>query len=195
MKRRLATLLLIAAAAAVLFAMQRNSPRYDQLTGPIPVAGRMGHPVHTRLFDARVERVDFARQLVYQRFGRQTVRTTSGLWAIVTAELAARSRSVNVGQAAWVGPQGLQYLLSDRLGLAPGQPPHRLDPGLPRRVQFIFEIRADQAGGATLWLSERLSPRLDSEARIALDELPRSTDGALYVNDSFDIGPVRKAPP
>src|SRR3546814_14225049 len=105
----------------------------------------MGQAVHTRLFDAKVERVDFARQLAYRQFGQDVVRTTSGLWAIVTVELAAQSRSANVGQAAWVGPQGLQYLLSDRLGLAPGQPPHALDPGLPRRARFVFEIQIGRA--------------------------------------------------
>nr|WP_255592667.1 hypothetical protein [Bordetella sp. BOR01] len=175
--------------------MQRNSPRYDELTGPIPVAGRMGQTVHTRLFDAKVEGVEFARQLAYERFGSQTVLTTSGVWAIVTAELQARSRSVNVGQAAWVGPQGLQYLLSDRLGLAPDQPPHALDPGLPRRVRFIFEIRPDQVGGATLWLSERFSPRLDSEAHIALDAVPRSADGALELRDVFEIDRAKEGRP
>ncbi|WP_251863536.1 hypothetical protein [Achromobacter sp. Marseille-Q4962] len=187
MKRRLATLVLLAAAAAVLLAMQRHSPRYDELTGPIPVSGRMGEPVRTRLFDARVERVAFARQVVYRRFGSPVMRSTSGLWAIVTVELAARAKSVAVGQAAWEGPTGLLYQQTDRLDFSPGQPPHALDPGLPRQGRFVFEIRPDQAGGATLRLSERFSPRLDSEARIALDTLPRNPDGSLAIADTLDL--------
>ncbi|MBO9356248.1 hypothetical protein GG851_19845 [Bordetella petrii] len=192
MKRRLAALLLLVAAAAVLFAMQRSTPRYDDLTGPLLVSGRMGQVVRTRLFDVNVERVTFARRLVYERFDRQTERTTSGLWAIVTVELSARSRSVNVGQASWVGPQGFQYLLSSRLTLAPGQSPPAAEPGLPRRVQYIFEIRPDQVGGAVLRLSERFAPRLDSEARIQLDALPRKADGALDIMDTFDMTPPKK---
>lgn len=194
MKRRLATLLLLVAAAAVLFAMQRSTPRYDELTGPLVVSGRMGQAVRTRLFDANVERVEFARRLVYQRFDRETERTTSGLWAIVTVELSARSRSVNVGQASWVGPRGFQYLQTDRLALAPGQSPPAAEPGLPRRARYIFEIRPDQVGGAVLRLSERFAPRLDSEARIKLDALPRKPDGALDIMDTFDMNPVRKEP-
>lgn len=195
MKRRLATLVLLLAAAAVLFAMQRSTPRYDELTGPLLVSGRMGQPVRTRLFDANVERVEFARQLVYERFDRQTVRTTSGLWAIVTVELSARSRSVNVGWARWVGPGGFQYRLSDRLTLAPGQSPPAVEPGLPRRARYFFEIRPDQVGGAALWLSEQMAPRLDSEARIELDALPRAVDGALDVMDTFDMNAAIKEQP
>ncbi|MCD0502696.1 hypothetical protein [Bordetella petrii] len=193
MKRALGSLLVLAAAAAILFAMQRNSPRYDELTGPIPVAGRMGETVRTRLFDARVERVEFARQLTYRSIAREHVRTTSGLWAIVTVELAARSHSVNVRQAGWVGPQGLQYLLSDRLALAPDQAP-MLDPGLPRRVQLVFEIRPDQVGDATLLLSENMFVRLDSEARIALDQLPRAADGSVRILDTYSLMPPKRSP-
>ena len=195
MKRGLATLLLLAAAAAVLLGMQRSNLRYDELTGPIAVPGRMGQPVRTRLFDANVERVEFARQLVYRKFGQPIVRTTSGLWAIVTVALSAPLRSVMVGAASWVGPQGLRYRASGRLATAPGQSPPPVEPGLPRRVQFIFEIRPDQVGGAELWLSEHMMPRLDSEARIALDVLPRAADGALDIMDTFDMDLAQKERP
>lgn len=188
MKRRLATLALILIAAAVLFAMQRSTLRYDELTGAIPVHGRMHETVSTRLFDIEVQRVQFSRKIGYRYLGKDLVFTTSGLWAVVTATLTARKASTSILKSYWDGPQGLRYEQSDRPVNPPDMPPIKLDPGLPRTGRFLFEIRPDQVGGATLivW-PPGLSPRLDSEARIALDDLPRAADGTLAVVDLVSI--------
>lgn len=188
MKRRLATWALVVVAAAVLFAMQRSTLRYDELTGAIPVHGDMHETVSTRLFDIEVQGVQFARSVAYRYLGKDQVLTTSGLWALVTTRLTARATSMLITRAYWDGPRGLRYELTDRAVNPPDMPPVRLDPGLPRVGQFLFEIRADQAGGATLvvW-PEGLPPRLDDEARIALDELPRNADGELAVADVVSI--------
>ena len=188
MKRRLATLALIVIAAVVLFAMQRSTLRYDELTGAIPVRGRMHEAVSTRLFDIKVQQVQFARKIAYRYLSKDQVFTTSGLWAVVTATLTARSESMSIMRGYWDGPQGLRYELSDRAVNPPDMPPIRLDPGLPRVGRFLFEIRPDQAGGATLvvW-PQGLPPRLDDEVHIALDDLPRTADGELAVMDVVSI--------
>ncbi|WP_094838674.1 hypothetical protein [Bordetella genomosp. 4] len=196
MKRRLATLALILIAAAVLFAMQRTTPRYDELTGAIPVRAGMHETASTRLFDIEVQRVQFARKIAYRYIGKDVVLTTSGLWAIVTASLTARSESMSITRGFWDGPQGLRYEQSDRAVNPPHMTPIRLDPGLSTFGRFLFEIRPDQVGDATLvvWPSG-LPPRLDAEAHIALDDLPRAADGALEVADLVSLNRLDGAQP
>ncbi|WP_028352972.1 MULTISPECIES: hypothetical protein [Bordetella] len=196
MKRRLGTLVLVLVAAAVLFAMQHSTPRYEDLTGPIPVSGRMHETVRARTFDIEVERVEFARKLQYHgSLGGATLRESAGVWAVVTARLAARAESVSVTRAAWRGPTGMRYELSDRVSLVPDLPPVDVDPGLPRRGRFVFEIRPDQVGGATLLVSQGPFPQLDSQAQIALDRLPLGADGALLIQDLLDMNPPGGAKP
>lgn len=187
MSARLGSLLLILVAALALYAMQRSTPRYMDLTGPIAERGTMGKAVDTRLFEATVQRVQFAQRLQYRRLGNVQVRETGGVWAIVWLRLAAADTSATVAEAAWLGPDGLAYRHTDRLSLARGVPPYFLDPGLPRTVRLVFEIRPDQARGATLLLSSRYGPRLDSQARIALDDVPVDADGRPQAAARYDL--------
>ncbi len=187
MSARLGSLLLALIAALALYAMQHSTPRYMALTGPITARGNMGQTVSARLFDVTVERVQFARQLSYPSLSARQTRDTGGVWAIVWLRLAARDTSATVGQAAWLGPDGLAYHHTDRLVLAPGQPPHALEPGLPRTVRMVFEIRPDQARGATLLLSARYDPRLDSQVRIALDDVPLDPAGQPIAAARYDL--------
>jgi hypothetical protein len=187
MKRRLGNILVVFLAIAALYGMQRSKPRYKDLTGPIPVHGKMHETVHTRQFDVTVDDVVFARELALDRFGAPKVLTTSGLWVVVTAQLAATSASNAVAQAGWIGPTGLRYDNSDRAGYMPGLPPHSLDPGLPKTARFIFETLPDQVNGATFVVSNQLFPRLDSQAQIAIDDFRRFNDGQPLIVDSFDL--------
>lgn len=193
MSARLGSLLLILASALALYGMQRSTPRYMDLTGPIVERGVMGVAVDTRLFQATIERVQFARQLAYRRLGAEQVRDTGGVWAIVWLRLAAADTSATMAEAAWLGPDGLAYRHTDRLSLARGVPPYALDPGLPRSVRLVFEIRPDQARGAALLLSSRYGPRLDSQARIALDDVPVDADGRPQAIARYDLD--QESPP
>ena len=112
--------------------------------------------------------------------------TTSGLWVIVTAQLAATTSSTSVAAATWLGPTGLKYAVSDRIGWAPGMPPHLVAPGLPKKVRFIFETMPDQVNGATLLLSGKVEPALDSEAHITIDDFKKFNDGQPLIVDSYD---------
>ncbi|QKH38407.1 hypothetical protein FOC84_27110 [Achromobacter pestifer] len=187
MSARLGTLLLALAAALALYAMQRTTPRYMALTGPITANGTMGQTVSARQFEVTVERVQFAQQLNYKSLSATQTRTTGGVWAIVWLRLAARDASASAGEAAWLGPDGLAYRHTDRLVLARNQPPHAVEPGLPRSVRLVFEIRPDQARGATLLLSARYGPRLDSQVRIALDEVPVDDSGRPVAAAQYDL--------
>jgi hypothetical protein len=178
---RLAALLV---AAGLLLAMQWNTPYYERKTDPIPVYGQIGDTVTARKFTVRLETVQFARQLRFTAYGKEVVRDTSGLWAVVTATVAARSETTLVYDGDWEGPTGLRYSLSDRLsGVKSLLSGATLQPGLPRRGWFIFEIREDQARGATFVAPKIGLTRLDSIVRISLGNGGRS----LPILDSLDL--------
>jgi len=186
--RRLANLALLFIAAALCYGMQVSKPHYADLIGPIPVRGGIGDTVEARSFSVKVEKIGFARTLKVRVFGTEKVLTTGGIWAVVTAELAAKDASTSVWGGIWKGPAGRRYHTTERLGVAPGAPPYFLEPGLPRKVRFVFEIPADQAGKATLLVSNALISALDSEARVALGTVTLGADGVpAGVMETFDL--------
>lgn len=184
MMRWFGRLVALLVAAVLLLAMQWTTPYYDRKTDPIPVYGQIGDTVTARKFTVRLETVQFARQLHYTAYGKDVVRDTTGLWAVIIATVAARSESTLVYEADWEGPTGLRYSLSDRLsGVKSLLSGAALQPGLPRRGWFIFEIREDQARGATFVAPKIGLTRLDSIVRISLG----SGGGSLPIADSLDL--------
>jgi hypothetical protein len=131
----------------------------------------MGQTVETLRFGVRVDDVVFSRRIRMVQYGKEKLLTSSGSWAIVSADLRAKDTSNTVASAVWTGPTGLRCMPTERLGAAPQLPPHAVDPGLPRKGLFVFEIPADQTTGATLLVANARYSALDSEARIALDRI------------------------
>jgi hypothetical protein len=177
MIRRIANVAAFCAAAIICYGMQASKPHYADLTGPIPAYGGMADTVETRLFDVHVDKIVFAHTLKVNEFGTEKTLTTGGLWAVVATDLAARDQSTLVGSATWLGPTGLRFRQTERLSFAPGMPPHGIDPGLPKKGRFVFEIQPGEARGATLLVSSTLYFALDSQARIALDDFSLAADG------------------
>lgn len=193
MARRWPMLVLAALTAVVLFALRETTPGYDSLTGPLIVRGAMHEVVSTRSFDVRVEHIVFARRLSFHWLGEQHQRTTRGVWAVVRLRLAAHAQPTTIRRAVWQGPTGLRYAHTDRLALASGLAPYTVTPGLAEPAIFVFEILPDQMRGATLVVSEALSPRLDAEAHISLDALMQDAGGALTVQDGFSLDTLPEA--
>ncbi|MGN6770104.1 MAG: hypothetical protein ACTHJQ_09735 [Rhizobiaceae bacterium] len=188
MIRRVSNVVLLVIAVALCYGMQTSTPHYARLTGLIPVRGGIGETIEARSFSLRVAKIGFAHTLKLNAFGKEKVLTTGGLWAIVTAELAARDASTSVWGGIWQGPAGLRYRTSERLGVAPGAPPFSLEPGLPRKVRFVFEIPADQAANATLLVASARFSALDSEAQIKLGTVETGADGLpAGVIETFDL--------
>lgn len=185
--RLVANILAVCLAVALLYGMQQTKPHYMDLTGPIPVYGKMHDEVRTRRFDVTLDQVEFARALTFTQYGQSKTLTTSGLWAIATVDLAATDASTTVIAATWQGPTGLRYQRSDRLGTLASMMPPMLEPGMPQKVRIVFEIIPDQVNGATFVLANRLAPRLDSEARIAIDDFRKFNDGQPLIADSYDL--------
>jgi len=186
--RRVSNVVLLVVAVALCYGMQTSTPHYARLTGLIPVRGGIGETIEARSFSLKVAKIGFAHTLKLNAFGKEKVLTTGGLWAIVTAELAARDASTSVWGGIWQGPAGLRYRTSERLGVAPGAPPFSLEPGLPRKVRFVFEIPADQAANATLLVASARFSALDSEAQIKLGTVETGADGLpAGVIETFDL--------
>ncbi|MEW6630105.1 MAG: hypothetical protein AB1440_04480 [Pseudomonadota bacterium] len=176
--RKLANIFLLLVAVVLCYGLQMSKPRYGDLIGPIPVRGKPGDAVAGRSFEVRAEKVAFARNLKIDRFGQRKVLTTGGIWAVVTVELKARTQSTTVAVASWRGPMGLTYDETQRLSFTDGILPVAVDPGLPKRVRLVFELRPDQASNATLMISEKLMAALDSQAEISLGPVATTPDGA-----------------
>lgn len=177
MMRRVANIVALLVAALFCYGMQTTMPHYIDLVGPIPAYGKTQQTVQTRTFDVAVDRVVFARTLMFNRFGQKKLLTTGGVWAVVTAKLDARDRSAVVAAATWRGPDGLNYRTSERASLAAGALPVALDPGVAGKARLVFELLPSQTSGAVLRISGKLAGPLDSEARIALGTVTAQVNG------------------
>ena len=177
MMRKLANIALLLFAVALCYGLQLSKPHYGDLIGPIPARGKLGDTIVGRGFEARAEKIEFARNLKTGRFGETKILTTGGVWAVVTVEFAALSQSTVVSIASWRGPTGLTYDQTERLSLANGLLPVPIDPGLPRKARLVFELRPDQVSNATLLISEKLPAALDSQAEISLGPTAAGADG------------------
>jgi len=185
MMRKLGQLAALAVAVILLLGMQRTAPTFDQLVAPIPVSGDSGETVEARSFTLRVDTVQYARQLSFGSPGFEKVRDTGGVWAVVTATAAARDATVTIAGVQWEGPTGTLYDQTERLnGVRPMLALESLQPDMPKRGWFIFEVPEDQLRGATLLVSQARYPRLDSQARIGLG---RDDGRSLQIRDSLDL--------
>ncbi len=156
-------------AALLLAAMQRFTPGYAEITGPIPLRGRLGETLEGRSFIVRADTVLLAQRLRFRAYGRPVERETGGVFALVIARLEARSSPSAASGAVWRSPQGVRFFASARMAGAPRLLGNdRLEPGLPQRGVFIFELPREAVAGGTLLVAASRWPRLDTQAEIAL---------------------------
>lgn len=187
MIRLLARATALVVAAGLLLLMQRTTPGYSEITGPIPISGTIGETVTTRSFSVRAHRLFLAERLVWRRFDRVVERDTSGLWAVVVTDIEALGASVAVGGAMWRGPDGLRFEANRRVSGAPRLlSGDRLEPGLPRRGVIVFEIPRGQERGATVQLSLTRWPRLDSRADLAMPADPGEVAAVIDLDALVD---------
>ncbi|RJT40023.1 hypothetical protein D3227_11610 [Mesorhizobium waimense] len=176
MMRKTANIVLLLVAVAFCYGLQLSKPHYGDLIGPIPTRGRTGETIVGRNFEARAEKVVFARNLKADRYGETKILTTGGVWAVVTVEFAARAQSTSVAVASWRGPTGLAYDQTERMSFADGLLPVTIDPGLPKKARLVFELRPDEVSNAILLISEKLMSALDSQAEISLGPVATASD-------------------
>jgi hypothetical protein len=156
-------------AAAVLYGLQHTTPGYGEITSPIPVGGKLGHRVDASAFTIGIAKVHLARSVSAKSASRTSTFTTSGVWVLVEGAAEARSESLTLMSAEWLGANGVRYALSQRLSTLPGMlPAQRLEPGLPRPVLMAFEIPESQVSGGTLLIARSAWAPLDEQARIEM---------------------------
>lgn len=159
----------VALAAVVLYGMQHTTPGYGEITSPRPVAGKLGHRVEARAFTIGVAKVQLARTITTRGMARNQTFTTSGVWAVVEGAAEARTESLSLLSAEWLGPNGVRYAMSQRLpslpGLLSGQ---RLEPGLLAPVLMVFEVPESQVAGGTLLIARSAWTPLEEQARIEM---------------------------
>jgi hypothetical protein len=159
-------------AAAILYAMQRTTPLYSDITSPVPVAGEQGERIDTRAFALGVGDVHLARIVKTERFGRTRTYTTSGVWVLLEAAAEASRESLTLTSAEWRGPSGVRYALSQRFSTMPGMlPAERLEPGLPKPVLMAFEVPESELAGGTLLVAPSAFTPLAEEAQVAITQL------------------------
>ncbi len=170
MIRKLAALLGVFFAIFALYVLQKSLPTYGDITSPIAISGRVGEKLTARNFELTVTQLRFARTVKLTAFGSERSYGTSGIWALVEAEAAARDETVALTSAAWLSADGLRYLASERIGNAPGLlGRQRLEPGLPQRVLMIFEFPEREMSKSTLLVARSPFQPLDNELHIAME--------------------------
>ena len=162
----------VAITAAALYGLQHTTPGYGEITSPIAVAGKLGKRVAANAFTIGVANVHLARTVTTKRVGRTQTFTSSGVWVLVEGAAEARSESLTLMSAQWLGPNGVRYALSQRLSSVPGiLPSERLEPGLPRPVLMAFEIPEGQVSGGTLLIARTAWSSLEEEVRIEMTDV------------------------
>lgn len=167
------TLAALTVAAAVLYGLQQTKPGYADITAPLAVKGKAGERLSGREFDVQVTGTRLANRLQVTAYGQSRILTTSGVWLIVDVKAEARDETVAITAASWRGPTGLEFLASERLSTFPtlirGQ---RLEPGIEKTGQIIFEMPPEQLAGGVLLMSRSLFTPLDSEIVVDVGALP-----------------------
>ncbi|MER8580573.1 hypothetical protein NKG95_17935 [Mesorhizobium sp. M1423] len=159
-------------AAAILYAMQRTTPLYSNITSPVSIAGEQGERTDARAFALAVGDVHLARTVRIERFGQTRTYTTSGVWVLVEAAAEAKRESLTLTSAEWLGPSGLRYSLSQRISTMPAMlPAERLEPGLPKPVLMAFEVPENELAGGTVLVAPSAFTPLGEEVRVAITEL------------------------
>ncbi|KRE14536.1 hypothetical protein ASE66_14310 [Bosea sp. Root483D1] len=171
-------------AALLLAGMQRFTPGYAEITGPIPLKGDLGETLTGRGFTVRADKVLLAEKLRFKAYGREVERDTGGVFALVIARLDAQPVSTTVSGAIWRSAQGARFVASPRFQGAPRLlGTDRLEPGLPQRGVFIFEVPREAVAGATLLVAASRWPRLDTQAEIALPATLGTPASLLDLNE------------
>lgn len=184
--RKLAASLGIFFAIFALYVLQKSLPTYGDITSPIAVSGRAGEKLAARNFELTVTQLRFARNIKLTAFGNERSYGTSGIWAIVEAEAAARNETVTLMSATWLGTDGLRYLASERISNAPallGR--QQLEPGLPQRVLMIFEFPESEMNKGTLLVARYPFQPLDNELHITMNS---STAPLIHDQVSLERG-------
>lgn len=162
MSRILSITVTIALAAAAV-ALQAAHWGYSRAYGPFAEHGATGQTITTPHYSVEVERVESARSVRVpgDRFKKAELVPAGGVFVIVIATLEARRSTVYAADARLSTRYG-DYKFTDKFGggLLTGPTVKTLgyvalQPGMPRRGAYIFDVPAGALAGARFVLSDR----------------------------------------
>ena len=181
MIRFLARALAILVTVGLLYAMQRTTPGYSEITGPIVQNAGFGTVAIARSFKLRVEKVILAEKLRWQAFGRSYERDSGGLWAVVVAAAEGAPASATLGGAIWQSASGLRFEILRKIHEGKFVYAEYF-PGSPNARKF------DQTGSLVL-LTDKLADQLAIyEAQVENKQMSPSTlDGYRKAIDSARV--------
>ena len=169
-------------AVVAIGMMGRLHLGYDGKIAPFLVPGRVGEPVTTRSFELTVQSVRLARALtVAGEPGaiEPPPLTTSGVWLVVRARVAARAAPVHLMSVRLHGRDGDDYSVARSRLLAPKYTrwminENSIDAGIPREGLLVFELPPARVAGVRLRVA-------DAVGNAALDHL---TDIDLGIDEA-----------
>lgn len=161
------------------FAVASTTPSDDALQAPFPVTGRIGEAIASQHHVATVHDALLAREVTLDSWDG----TTSGVWLVLDATLAARVERSTVAVDLFV--DGVRYPGTSRVGndTLDGRV---ADAGFPLVGAVLLELPAGilevpGARSATLRISSDGDTRLDSVVELGLDLT------SLEVRDHVDL--------
>jgi len=155
---RLAAAVSIVAVVAAIGVMGNQHLGYDGKIAPFLVPGRIGETVTTRTFDFTVQSARLARALsAAPKPGAINAPplTTSGIWLIVHARIAARTAPVRLMSVRLHARDGDDYSAARNRMLDMKYTRWLLsenatDPGIPREGWLAFELPPSRVSGVRL---------------------------------------------
>jgi hypothetical protein len=177
--------------------IQQATPDQEALYAPFQQPGRIGTALDLRCCSVRVRSVAGGRRLTPLRADGTPSALgsvkggypTTGLWVVVTMELADRGRQpVNVGSLALIDRHGRRYVADSQTAVSTSLGHPTLQPGLTVTGDAVFEVPADAVGpGLSLHVSQTSPAYRDDESAIDLG----TTDGSRRAWSSTSSVPIR----
>jgi hypothetical protein len=161
--RRVRSAVLTLGLVAAAVALQAGEWSYSRAYGPFTKDGPIGRMITTPRFGIQVEQVQAARSVRVpgDEFTKASTVPANGVFVVVIATLESRTSRVYVADAVLRTKEG-DYDTTDKFGggLLSGPavttlPYLAVQPGMPRRGAYVFDVPAGALAGARLVVSDR----------------------------------------
>lgn len=161
--RRVLLIMVTIVLATAAVALQAAHWSYSRAYGPFAEHGTIGRTITTPRYSIEVERVRSAQsvRIPGDRFKKAQIVPAGGVFVVVIATLEARRSPVYAADARLSTRYG-DYRVTDKFGggLLTGPAVRTLgyvalQPGMPRRGAYVFDVPAGALAGARFVVSDR----------------------------------------
>lgn len=172
LRRRIATITIVAAALAATVVVYGITPHDDDIVAPFVVRGQVGDELTGRTVSATVTGVRLASSFDLSEIGEEWTGPTTGTWVVVDADASAVEDpgslvrvTLTIGDDTFTASERLR---SETLQSA------RLRPGILTRGSLLFEVSdkalaSAEASHAEIGINASFQSVLDSKLVIEVD--------------------------